>query len=113
MVIDCPEDFCRDHIRRQASIHLEQAGLMLVILRHRPGRPLVSVQTLPNHFLTVIIADYQPGTVKVANFIHPGWLEMDVINVSVGETSSTSGEPEQQLIIVHINQDHNWPAPAG
>ncbi len=78
-----------------------------VIIHQRPGLPLVGFQTLPDHFLTIVIADYQLGAVKIANSIDTGRLEMDVINPSAGGTRTTSGKPEQQLIIVHRQQDHN------
>src|SRR5580658_9197727 len=62
----------------------------------------------PDHFLAIIAAGYQRRTVNIADIRNARWLEIDVIDVSVGETSPASSEPLYQLIIVHVDADHNW-----
>ena len=96
VALDLLENLLRHLVHRQTAVHCNQPPFARVVLRHRPGLLLIRGQTFPDHFLAVIIADDQLGTVKVANFIDAGWLKMDVINVSVGGASPASGEPEQK-----------------
>src|SRR5271170_7945039 len=78
---------------RMVAVHRNKTPLLLVIFRHRPGLPIIRLQTLPDHFLAIVAADYQRGTVNIANVSDARWLEIDVIDVSVGETSPASGDP--------------------
>src|SRR5580700_6977648 len=94
----------------QVAIHRNQASLLLIVFRHRPGLLVIRLQTFPNHFLPIVAADYQRRTVNIADIRDSRWLEIDVIDVSVGETSPASSEPLYQLIIVHVDADHNWQA---
>src|ERR1700674_66470 len=105
-----PENLPGDFANFQVAIHRNQATLLLVIFRHRPGLEVIFQQTFPDHFLAIVAADYQRRTVNIANVRDARWLEIDVIDVSVGETSPTPGEPLYQLIIVHVDADHNWQA---
>src|SRR5580698_1015252 len=82
-----------DLTHRQLAVHRNQATLLLIVLGDRPGLEVVCLQTLPDHFLTIIAADNQRGTVNIANVGDAGRLEKDVIDVSVGETSPASGYP--------------------
>src|SRR5271167_41989 len=92
-VFNHPEHLPGDLAHRQVAIHRYQTPLLLVIFRHRPGLQVIRVQTLADHFLAIIAADYQRGAINVANVGDARWLEIDVINVSVGETSPASGDP--------------------
>src|SRR5580700_96100 len=92
---------------RQVAIHRNQASLLLIVFRHRPGLQVIRLQTFPDHFLPIIAADYQRRTVNIADIRDSRWLEIDVIDVSVGETSPASSEPLYQLIIVHVDADDN------
>src|SRR5580700_3444248 len=95
---------------RQVAFHRHQAPFLLVVFRYGPGLQVICLQTFPDHFLAIIAADYQLGTVDIANVRDARWLEIDVIDVSVGETSPASSEPLYQLIIVYVDADHNWQA---
>jgi hypothetical protein len=77
----------------QVAIHRNQASLVLIVLSHGPGLQVIGLQTFPDHFLPIIAADYQRRTVNIADIRDPRWLEIDVIDVSVGETSPASSEP--------------------
>src|SRR4029077_20017429 len=95
---------------RMVAVHRNQASLVLIVFRHGPGLLVIRLQTFPDHVLAIIAADYQRRTVNIADIRDPRWLEIDVIDVSVGETSPASSEPLYQLIIVHVDADHNWQA---
>jgi hypothetical protein len=69
---------------RQISIHRHQPPFVLIIFRHGPGLKVICLKTFPDHFLAIVAADYQWRTVNVANFSDARWLEIDVIDVSVG-----------------------------
>src|SRR5580658_8602838 len=109
-VLNHPEHLPRDFANFQLAIHRNQPTLPLVVFRHGPGLQVVRLQALPDHFLTIVAADYQRRTVDIADIRDARWLEIDVIDVSVGETSPASSEPLYQLIIVHVDADHNWQA---
>src|SRR4029077_20742150 len=66
-------------------------------------------QTGLNHFQPVVIAGHQLRPVDVAKLIDAGRLEVDVVDPPTGGTRTASSNPEQQLIIVHVQSDHNWP----
>ena len=86
----------------------------LVIVRHRTSLLLICRESGLNYFQPVVIAGHQLRPVTfVADFIHAGRLEVDVIDPSTGGTRTSSSNPEQQLIIVHVQADHNWPGPGG
>src|SRR5580704_11141911 len=93
---------------RQVAFHRHQAPFLLVVFRYGPGLQVICLQTFPDHFLAIIAADYQLGTVNVANIRDARWLEINVVDMSVGETSPASSEPLYQLIIVYVDADHNW-----
>jgi hypothetical protein len=78
---------------RQFPIHRHQPPFMLIVLRHGPGLKVICLKTFPDHFLAIIAADNQWRTVDVTNIRDARWLEIDVIDVSVGETSPASSEP--------------------
>src|ERR1700722_8749362 len=82
----------------QVAIHRNQSALLLIVFRHRAGLQVIRLQTFPDHFLAIVAADDQLRTVNIADVGDARWLEIDVIDVSVGETSPTSGEPLYQLI---------------
>src|SRR5208283_2392341 len=107
-MLNHPENLPRNLANIQVAIHRSQAAFVLVIFRHRLGLEIILQQTFPYDFLAIVIADDQRGTINVANAFGARRLEIDVVNVSVGETSPTSGEPLYQLIIVHVDADHNW-----
>src|ERR1700685_317057 len=107
-MLNHPEHLSRDFAYRQVAIHRNQAPLQLIVFRHGPGLHIIRLQTLPDHFLAIIAADYQRRTVNITDIRDARWLEVDVIDVSVGETSPASSEPLYQLIIVHVDADHNW-----
>jgi hypothetical protein len=65
------------------------------------------LQTLPNHFLAIIVAGNQLGTVDVAKFIDARWLKMDVVDATTGRTGPASGKTTEQVIIVDVDPDHN------
>jgi hypothetical protein len=78
---------------RQFAIYRHQSPFVLIVLRHGPGLKVICLETFPDHFLAIVAADYQWRTVNVANIGDARWLEIDVIDVSVGETSPASSEP--------------------
>src|ERR1700722_499305 len=104
-----------DHIKqlsgnfadRQIAIHRHQSPFMLIVLRDGPSLKVIRLETFPDHFLAIVAADNQRRTVNVAEVADARWLEIDVIDVSVGETGPASSEPLYQLIIIHIDADHN------
>src|SRR5580704_12409529 len=107
-MLNHPKNLSGDFAHRQVAIHRNQATLLLIVFRHGPGLQVICLQTFPDHFLAIVAADYQLGAVNVANVWDARGLEIDVIDVSVGETSPASSEPLYQLIIVHVDADHNW-----
>src|SRR5579863_10359738 len=78
---------------RQIPIHRHQPPFVFIVLRHGPGLKVICLKTFPDHFLAIVAADYQWRTVDVTNIRDARWLEIDVIDVSVGETSPASSEP--------------------
>jgi len=82
-----------DLAHREVAIHRNQASLVLIVFRHGAGLQVIRLQTIPDHFLSIVAADYQRRTVNVADIRDSRWLEIDVIDVSVGETSPASSEP--------------------
>src|SRR6202035_3316033 len=109
MVLKNPENLPCNFVHRPVAIHRDQPSRALVIIGYGSGLLLVSRQTGLNHFQPVVIAGYQLRPVKVANFIVTGRLKVDVIDPPTGGTRTASSNPEQQLIIVHVQADHNWP----
>ena len=92
-MLDHIEHLSGDFANRQIAIYRHQAPFLLIVLRHGPGLKVICLKTFPDHFLAIIAADYQLRTVDVANIRDARWLEIDVIDVSVGETSPASSEP--------------------
>jgi hypothetical protein len=109
-MLNHPENLSGDLSNFQVPVQRNQAALLLIVFRHRPGLEIIFRQTFPDYLLAIVAADYQRGTVNVANISDARGLEIDVIDVSVGETSPTSGEPLYELIIIHVDADHNWQA---
>jgi hypothetical protein len=91
------EHLSGDFAYRQIAVHCHQAPFLLIVFRHGPGLKVVGLKTFPDHFLAIVAADYQWRTVNVANIRDARWLEIDVIDVSVGETSPASSEPLGRL----------------
>src|SRR5205085_10392216 len=106
-VFDHLKDLLRHLIRRQISVHRNQASFVLVIIRHRPRLRIIGGQTLDNHVLAVVIASHQLGTVNITDFVVTGWLGVDVVDPSTDRAGTPSGKPTYQLIIVDIQTDHN------
>src|SRR5579864_4221347 len=106
-MLNHPENLPSNLSDFQVAVQRNQAAFLLIVFRHRPGLEVIFRQTFPDHFLAIIAADYQRGTVNIANIGDARGLEIDVIDVSVGETSPTSGEPLYQSIIVHVDADDN------
>src|ERR1019366_8856248 len=113
MVLENPENLLRNLVHRQIAVHRDQSSRALVVIRHGTSLLLVGRQTGLNHFQPVVIAGHQLRPVSVANFIDTGWLEVDVIDPPTGGTRTASSNPEQQLIIVYVETDHNWQSPSG
>src|SRR6202035_2722448 len=109
MVLKNLENILCDLVHRLIAVDRDQPSGAPVILRYRGSLLLVGRQTGRNHFQPVVIAGHQPGPVNVANFIDTGRLEVDVVDPPTGRTRTASSNPEQQLIIVYVQSDHNWP----
>ena len=112
MIFQYPEYLRRDLIHRPIAIHRNQSARALVILSHGKSLLLVSRQTRLNYLQPIVIAGHQLRSIQVANFVDECWLKVDVINPSTGGTRTASSNPEQQLIIIHVKADHNWPSPS-
>src|SRR5712692_7163872 len=95
MALNHPENLLRYLISWQVTIHGNQPSFALVVIHHGPGLQLVCLQTFPDYFLAIIVANHQLGTINIAGIGDAGWLEIDVIDVSTSETGPTSGEPAQ------------------
>src|SRR5579871_6093094 len=114
MVFQNPEDLLGDIIHRQIAIHTNQAACALIIIRYGTRLLLKRRKSWLNHFQPVVVAGYQLRPMRlIAHFIESGRLEVDVIDPSTGGTRTSSSNPEQQLIIVHVKADHNWPGAGG
>jgi hypothetical protein len=92
-MLNHPENLPRDLANVQVAIHRSQATFVLVVFRHRLSLEIILQQTFPDDFLAIVVADDQRGTIDIANAFDARRLEIDVVDVSVGETSPTSGEP--------------------
>src|SRR5207247_1072687 len=79
----------------------------LRVLSSQRGLSLIRFHSLAYDLITIIIADDQFRTIYIADFINARRLRMDVVDPSTGGTSPSSSNPEQQLIIVHLNPYHN------
>src|SRR5882762_3294680 len=93
VVIDDAKNLRGHLVGRQIPIHRLQASLRLVVIRHRPRLEIELVQTLPDHFLAVILADDELASVAITKLVDLGWLKVDVVDPSTGGTRTTSGEP--------------------
>src|SRR5579871_6128974 len=113
MIFDNAEDLFRDLIHRQIAVDRDQAASPLVIIRYGTSLLLVSRQTRLNYFQPIIVAGFQLCAIHIAKFVDTGRLEVDVVDPSTGGTRTSSSNPEQQLIIVHVKADHNWPGAGG
>src|SRR5579863_7668711 len=102
-----PHNAGRHFIHRPVAINRYHPAKLLVVIRHRLGLAFVGCQTLADDFLAVIISDEQLGIVYVTDFINQRRLGMDVVDPPTGRTSPASSDPEQQLIIIHLNTYHN------
>src|SRR5260370_8189877 len=109
MVFEDTENLLGDVVHRQITVYRDQPSCALVIVSHGASLLLVSRQSRLNDFQSVVIAGHQLRSVEVANFIEAGRLEVDVIDPPTGGTGTASSDPEQKLIIVHVQADHNWP----
>src|ERR1700683_4656120 len=109
MFLDNPENLRRNFVHRPVATDRIQPSRALIIIGHGSGLLLVSRQTGLNHFQPVVIAGYQLRPVKITKLIDTGRLEVDVIDPPTGGTRTASSNTEQQLIIVHVQPDHNWP----
>jgi hypothetical protein len=110
MMFDDLDDLSRDIIHGLITIHRDQSAGLLVIVRYRARLLLESRESWLNYFQPVIIAGYQLRSMRfVADFVETGRLEVDIIDPSTGGTRTSSSNPEQQLIIVDHEPDHNWP----
>src|ERR1700747_2052219 len=113
MIFKNPENLLRDLVHREIAVHRHQPSRALIIVRYGGSLLLISRQTRLNHFQPIVIAGYQLRPVFVAKLIDTGRLEVDVIDPPTGGTRTASSNSEQQLIIVHVQLDHNWPGPSG
>jgi len=113
MLLKYPENIRRYFIHGPVAVNGNQPASPLIIISHRTSLFLIGRDTGLNYFQPVVITGYQPGPVDIANFIDLGRLKVDVIDPSTGGTRTASSNPEQQLIIIHIEPDHNRPSPRG
>src|SRR5579863_4840435 len=114
MIFQYPKNLVRDVVHGQIAVHRDQPARALVVVRYRTSLLLVCRESWLNHFQPVVIAGHQLGRVTlVAKLIDAGRLEVDVIDPSTGGTRASSSDPEQELIIVHVQADHNRPGPGG
>src|SRR5271170_2212759 len=111
MVLKNPEDFFRYNVHRPIAVDGDQSSGAPIIIGHRTSLFLICRDTGLNYFQPVVITGHQLRPVNVAKFIDTGRLEVDVIDPPTGGTRTASSNPEQQLIIIHVQPDHNWPGP--
>ena len=113
MILKNAKNIFRYRVHRPIAIDRNQPPGTLIIISHRPRLFLIRLNAGLNHFEPVVIAGNQLGSVDVANFIDRRRLKVDVIDPPAGWTRTTSSNPEQQLIIIHVQPDHNRPSPRG
>src|SRR5215469_336569 len=97
VILDNAENLRRHLLHRQITVDRHEPPRLPVIVSHRLRLYLKCVQTRPDHFFAVIIADDKLGAVDVAKLVDSRWLKMDVIDQSAGGTRTTSGKPAQDL----------------
>jgi hypothetical protein len=95
MIFQDPENLFRDGVHREISIHRDKSARALVVVRYRTRLLLVCRESGLNYFQPVVIAGHQLLPGYVADFIHAGRLEVDVIDPSTGGTRTASSDPEQ------------------
>src|SRR5579862_5563285 len=113
MVFQYPENLCSYFIHRTIAIHRNQASGSAIILRHWRSLYLIGGQPRLNHFQPVVVADFQLFPIDIAKLIDGWLLKVDVVDPPTGGTRTSSSNAEQQLIIIHLKADHNWPRPRG
>src|ERR1700682_320940 len=109
MIFEDSENLLSNFVHWQIAVYRDQPSCALVIVSHGTSLLLVSRQSRLNDFQSIVIAGHQLRSVEVANFIEARRLEVDVIDPPTGGTGTASSDPEQKLIIVHVQTDHNWP----
>src|SRR5438270_5336022 len=67
----------------------------------------VRIQAFAYDLVAVIVANDQLRAILVTDFVNKRGLGMDVVDRPTGGTSPPSSDPEQQLIIIHLNPHHN------
>jgi hypothetical protein len=112
MVLKNPENLPGDFVHRQVAIHRNQPARALVVIRHRRSLLLIRRADAAESLPTDRHCGLPAWTRQHRKFRDTGRLEMDVIDPSTGGTRTASSDPEQQLIIVHLEADHNWPGPS-
>src|SRR4029077_14254349 len=107
VIIDNAKNLRGHLVGRQIPIHCLQPPLRPVVFRHGLRLLFERMQTLSDDGLAVVRTNDQLGPIEVTTLIDLGWLKVDVVDPSTGGTRATSREPEQQLIIVDLQLDHN------
>jgi hypothetical protein len=95
MIFQYPVNLLCDLVYWQISIHRDQSARALIVVRYRTSLLLVCRNSGLNYFQPVVIAGHQLRPIHVADFIHAGRLEVDVIDPSTGGTRTASSDPEQ------------------
>src|SRR6185312_8164894 len=78
-----------------------------VVFRYRLGLQFVGRQPVPNDVFAVIFSGHQRRTINIASISNFGWLGVDVVDPSTDGARTASSDTTQQLIIIHVNSDHN------
>src|SRR5277367_303430 len=80
---------------RPIRVDGDQATLRLVIVRHRPGLPLVNRQAFGNHFFAIVFAGQQLNPFDITQLVDSRRLSVNVIGPTTGRTRTPPGNPQQ------------------
>ena len=95
MPLDLPKNPFGNFCYGQTSVYRRQPTALGVIFRHRTRLVLILLQTLPNYFLSIVVADDQLGTVFIADINRFGRLKVDIEDMPVSLTGPAPSEPKQ------------------
>src|SRR5262252_4437356 len=96
MIFENTEDLSRHVVHGLIAIYADQSARPLVIICDWTRLLLKCRKSWLNHFQPVVVAGFQFGRVGlVAQLIHAGPLQVDVIDPSTGGTRTSSSNPEQ------------------
>src|ERR1039458_9276231 len=90
------------------GIHLNYASPRRAeVIQHGAGLPLICSQPLPNHGLAIVVPNHQRLAIQVAQLIHLGRMESDVVQGPAEWALAASGQTGNNYIVINREMNHH------